>query len=73
MVFQILAAGGWGVEVTYLIRRVHIAVARPQRHRESVMVGGSLAAVTADETHRRPAVALTGEEQEVADDQSQVI
>src|SRR5271156_6852575 len=37
------------------------------------MVGGSLTAVAADETSRRPAVALAGKEREVADDHAELI
>ena len=52
---------------------MHVAVLRPQRHRQRVVVGRGRAAVAADEAHRRSALALAGEVEEVADDHAEVV
>ena len=72
-VFEVLAAGGQGIEITNLIRRMNVTIIRAQRYCQGVVVDGSRAVVAANEAHRRPAIALAGEEQEVADDHAEVI
>ena len=73
LIFQVLSACGQRIKVAHLIRRVQIAVRRAQGERDGVMIGGRLAAVTADETHRRSAVALAGVEQKVANDHAELV
>ena len=52
---------------------MHVPVAGAECDGQGVVVGEVVAAVAADEAHRRPAVALTGEVQEVADDHAEVV
>jgi hypothetical protein len=66
---QVFAAGGHLVQVGELVGRVHVFGARCQEHGEGVMVGGDAAPVAADERHRRAALALPVEVEEVTDDQ----
>ena len=66
---QVLPAGGDLVQVGELVGRVQVAGVRLQGHGQGVVVGGDAAQVAADERHRRAAVALPVQVQEVADDQ----
>ena len=66
---QVLPAGGDLVQVGELVGRVHVAGVRLQGHGQGVVVGGDAAQVAADERHRRAAVALPVQVQEVGHDQ----
>ena len=66
---QVLPAGGDLIQVGQLVRRVHVAGVRLQRHGQGVMVSRDAAQVAADERHRRAAVTLAVQVQEVGHDQ----
>ena len=66
---QVLPAGGDLVQVGELVGRVQVAGMRLQRHGQGVVVGRDAAQVTADERHRRAAVTLPVQVQEVGHDQ----